>query len=396
MKRMKTFVRYGAMILIMLSMLCQTVIASKAPDTKSPTAPKGLTVTDRTHTTISLSWTSSSDDTKVKGYQIYKDGKKITTTTKTTYMNKDLVPGMKYTYHIKAYDAAGNLSESSSAVNAVTISDTQNPSAPGDLTATSLTYTTASLTWKPSTDNVGVKGYEIYCNGKKIASVSAAFYECKRLTPGATYTFYIKAYDKAGNYSAQSNLITTATSADKAAPSTPDELKASSVTLTEVNLTWEPASDNVSVKGYDILRDGVKIGSTTKTSYCNKSLIPGKSYTYTVRASDASGNLSGSSQSLEVTTLKDTQPPTAPTGLKVTDIKGSSVYLAWTASKDNAKIAGYQIYCNGLVISTAARTSRVVKSPFGMGSDVFWIKAYDQAGNLSGSSNTVSAVTLSD
>ncbi|MGE5631755.1 MAG: fibronectin type III domain-containing protein [Caulobacteraceae bacterium] len=258
MKSSKFIVRCGIALLIIFSMLCQTSMAATAHDTQAPTAPEELIATNRTYTTISLSWTSSYDNTKVKGYQVYRDGKKIVSTTKTTYTNKDLVPGRKYAYAIRAYDAAGNISESS--------------------------------------------------------------------------------------------LISSGTVPDKTAPSAPSGLKPSSITVTEVNLTWQPASDNVNVKGYDIIRDGIKIGTTSKTSYCNKGLIPGKSYTYTVRAYDVSGNLSKNSPSLSVATLNDTQAPTAPSGLKVTAVKGSSVSLTWTASADNAKVAGYQIYCNGIVI----------------------------------------------
>lgn len=282
------------------------------------------------------------------------------------------------------------------AANSFNAPDTQAPSAPGKLTAAGRTYTAISLSWTGSYDNVGIKGYEVYCNEKKIASTSKTYYEYKKLTPGASYTFFIKAYDKAGNYSEQSNSISVSTIPDKTAPSPPEGLKASSVTVTEVNLTWSPASDNVAVKGYDIIRDGIKIGTTSKTSYCSKSLFPGKSYTYTVRASDISGNISGNSSPLTVATMKDSQPPSAPLGLKITAVKGSSVSLEWTESTDNSKIAGYQIYCNGIVIATAAKDSRVVKSPFGPGSNEFWIKSYDIAGNLSGSSNTVTAVTTSE
>lgn len=394
MKRTKVLVKCGAALLVIFSMLCQTITASTAPDTQSPTTPKELTVTNRTFTAISLSWTGSYDNTKVKGYQVFRDGKKIITTTKTTYTNKDLIPGRKYTYAIKAYDAVGNVSPSSIALSTTTINDPQSPSAPGDLAATSSTFTSISLTWESSTDNVGIKGYEVYRNEKKVASTSATYYECKRLTPGTAYTFYTKAYDKAGNYSSQSNRVSANTISDKAAPSPPSGLEASSVTVTEVNLTWLPSSDNVKVKGYDIFRDGIKIGTTSKTDYLNKSLIPGKSYTYMVRASDISGNLSGNSSPLKVTTSKDLQAPAAPAELKVTAVNGSSVSLAWTAAADNAKVAGYQIYCNGIVITTAVRTSRIVKSPFGLGLDVYWVKAFDQVGNLSGSSNTVTAVTF--
>ncbi|KUO76621.1 MAG: hypothetical protein APF77_16515 [Clostridia bacterium BRH_c25] len=398
MKKKRILARYGASLLIIFSMLC-SIIAAEAyasPDTQAPAAPKRLTAADASHTAISLNWAEAYDNTKVKGYQVYRDGKKIISTSKTTYTNTGLIPGTTYAYAVRAYDAAGNVSESSNVISAATIGDLQNPSTPEGLTAASVTFTSASLTWKPSTDNVGIKGYEIYCNDKKVASTSSTSYEYKKLTPGTAYTFSIKAYDKAGNYSSQSNRVSVNTAPDKTAPSPPDGLKASSVSLTEVNLTWSPSSDNVKVRGYDIIRDGIKVGTSSKTSYCSKGLFPGKSYTYTVRASDISGNLSGSSSSINVATLKDQQAPKAPSGLKVTAVKNSSVSLTWTASTDNGKVAGYQIYCNGLVISTAAGISRIVANPFGPGSVEFYIRAYDQAGNLSDGSNTVTAVTPSD
>lgn len=282
------------------------------------------------------------------------------------------------------------------AVGIFTSPDTQAPTAPSDLKAASVSFTSVVLTWRPSADNTGVKGYEVYCNGKKVASTSAAAYEYKKLSPGAAYLFYVKAFDSAGNYSVQSSTISVNTLTDNAAPSTPIGLKISSVSETQVNLIWAPSSDNVSIRGYDILRNGIKIGTTSKTSYSSKSLTPNKSYKYSVRCSDVSGNLSACSAPLTVTTKKDSQAPSAPAELKITSIKGSSVSLEWIASTDNSKIAGYQIYCNGVVISTAAGTSRIVKSPFDLDYDTYFIKAYDIAGNLSACSNIVTAVAASE
>jgi chitodextrinase len=390
MKINKIFAKFGAILIIIFSMLCQSVAAS---DTQVPTVPKGLTVTGKTYTSISLSWTASSDNLKVKGYQIFRDGKKISTSSKAVYTNSNLVPGVQYSFSVRAYDTAGNVSESSTVINAATLSDPQSPSAPEDLKSSAVTFTSVSLNWKPSTDNVGIKGYELYCNDKKVASTTAVFYEYKKLTPGIAYTIYIKAYDKAGNYSSKSNSVSVNTASDITAPAPPTGLKASSIAVSDVNLSWSPASDNVGVKGYDIIRDGVKVGTSSKTSYCSKGLFPGKSYTYTVRASDISGNLSNSSSPLKVNTSKDSQTPAPPSNLKVTAANGASVSLSWTASTDNGKIAGYQIYCNGIVITTSISTSRIVKNPFGPGLYEFWVKAYDQSGNLSGSSNTVAATT---
>jgi chitodextrinase len=369
------------------------VAASAVPDTKPPETPGGLAVTNKTCTSVSLSWTASYDNTGVKGYQVYRDGKKIVSTTRTSYTNRDLVPGRKYAYAVKAYDAAGNLSESSATLNVTTISDVHPPKAPAALRASSSTCTSVTLTWEPSTDDTGVKGYEIYRNGSKIASTSATSYVRKGLTPGQSYSFHVRAYDIAGNYSEQSNGVFAATTPDTTAPSSPAGLKASSVAETEVSLTWTASSDNVKVKGYEIFCDGAIIGTTSKTSYTRKSLIPGKSYVYTVRALDLVGNKSAHSAPLKVTTSKDVQAPTAPTGLKVKSVNGSSVSLTWSPSTDNTKIQGYDIYCNGIKIATTTRTSRTVKNPTGLGVGVFWVKAYDLGNNWSASSNFVTVIT---
>lgn len=393
MKILRIFTRYAAAFFVISMLSCQPAAAAyAAQDTQAPTAPEGLTASDKTYTSVSIGWQASKDNLKVKGYQIFRDGKKVSTSSKTSYTNSNLIPGTQYTFTVRAYDAAGNVSESSPAISVSTDNDIKAPSAPGDLKVTVSGFTTAALSWKPSTDNVGLKGYEIYCNDKKVASTSASFYEYKKLTPGISYSFYVKAYDKAGNYSEKSSLASAAAPDDKTPPDPPAELKASSAAAAEVTLAWSPSRDNVQVKGYDIIRDGIKIGTTTKTSYLNKGLFPGKSYTYDVRAYDLSGNLSESCKPLKVNTLKDMQAPSPPSDLKIASMDGASASLSWTAAADNGKIAGYQVYCGGIVIATSTTASRVTKIPFGPGQYELWVKAFDQSGNLSGSSNTVTAI----
>lgn len=396
MNKTKLCLRSGVIFFIVFLMFIQTCVAAHAvrtvSDTQPPSVPEGLTVINKTCTSILLSWAKSRDNIEVKGYQVYRDGKKLVSTSKTSYTNTDLIPGREYTYTLKAYDAAGNVSESSTALNVATISDTQPPSVPGALSASSPTYTSIALRWKPSTDNTDIKGYEIYCDGSRIASTSATCFVCKGLMPGKTYAFNVKAYDIASNYSTQSNGVSASTLADTTAPSIPDGLKAPSAAETEVRLTWSASSDNVKVKGYEVLCDDQKIGTTGDTSYCSKGLIPGKTYAYAVRALDTAGNISGNSDTLRITTLKDLKAPTAPTGLKVKSIRGSYVSLTWNASTDNIKVKGYQIYCNGMKIETTTRTYNTVKSPIGLGFDIYWVKAYDLVDNFSASSNAVPVI----
>lgn len=89
--------------------------------------------------------------------------------------------------------------------------DRQAPTVPTNLQAISVTDVTASLTWDPSTDNVGVHSYNIYQNNSYIGFSTTTDPMVNDLTPGTTYTFYVRAKDAAGNISASSNTITVTT-----------------------------------------------------------------------------------------------------------------------------------------------------------------------------------------
>ena len=87
-----------------------------------------------------------------------------------------------------------------------TVSDQTPPTAPGSLTATSITSNSATLSWTASTDNIGVTGYEVYRNGILIASPTATTLSVTHLNVAGAYSFYVKARDAFGNRSAASNL----------------------------------------------------------------------------------------------------------------------------------------------------------------------------------------------
>lgn len=86
-------------------------------------------------------------------------------------------------------------------------------------------------------------------------------------------------------------------------PPTAPNLAASGTTSTTTNLSWSGATDNVAVTGYDVYQDAALIGSTTSTSYAVTSLTPSTTYSFTVKAKDAAGNNSVSSNTVSVTTL---------------------------------------------------------------------------------------------
>lgn len=79
-------------------------------DETAPTVPGSLTATSRTASTISLSWSGSSDDVGVAGYSIYRNGTRIANTASTSYKVSSLSCGTSYKLGVAAYDAAGNRS----------------------------------------------------------------------------------------------------------------------------------------------------------------------------------------------------------------------------------------------------------------------------------------------
>ncbi|MCY0927948.1 cellulase family glycosylhydrolase [Streptomyces sp. H27-H1] len=91
-------------------------------DTTAPTVPAGLSATARTANSVSLSWTASSDNVAVTGYDVYRGTVKVNATvvTGTTYTNTGLAPSTAYSYTVRARDAAGNMSAPSAALTVTT------------------------------------------------------------------------------------------------------------------------------------------------------------------------------------------------------------------------------------------------------------------------------------
>ncbi|MFD0377972.1 glycosyl hydrolase family 18 protein [Streptomyces sp. NPDC127112] len=71
------------------------------------------------------------------------------------------------------------------------------PSAPGTPTAGGLTETSVTLSWPAATDDKGVKNYDLYRNGAKLATVTGTTYTDSGLTKGTAYTYTVTARDTA-------------------------------------------------------------------------------------------------------------------------------------------------------------------------------------------------------
>jgi chitodextrinase len=123
-------------------------------DTAPPTVPTGLSATNVTTTNVTLDWTASTDDVGVTGYNIYRGGTKVGTSTSTAYTDTGLTANTAYSYTVSAYDAAGLTSAQSTAQSVTTtasagcsVTVTQNTYASS---AGNISYNSATAETNPS------------------------------------------------------------------------------------------------------------------------------------------------------------------------------------------------------------------------------------------------------
>jgi chitodextrinase len=211
---------------------------------------------------------------------------------------------------VTAVDAVGHESGASNSIHPTTL-DATKPAKPSGLTATAVAgQNRIDLSWTASTDNVGVTGYRIYRNGSATAldSVggSTTSYSDTTVAPSTQYTYVVTAVDAAANESDPSDPATM-TSSDSVAPQPPTTVTATAVSDTQINLSWSGASDNIGVTGYQIFRNGgatpIDTVGASPTTYGNTGLTGGTTYSYTIKAVDAAGNVSAPSPAASARTI---------------------------------------------------------------------------------------------
>ncbi|GAA3708478.1 discoidin domain-containing protein [Streptomyces tremellae] len=219
--------------------------------------------------------------------------------TATVSFNSTTTRYVRATFTANSGWPAGQVSEFE--VYGPATGDTRAPSAPTGLTLDRSASGQIELAWKPSTDDTGVTGYDIYRNNQLVSSVAGDVTSYTESQPAsATVTYVVRAKDAAGNVSGDSNSVTSAgASGDTQAPTAPGNLAYTEPAPGQVRLTWQASSDDKGVTGYDVYRNGQLLGSVagSATSYTDADAGSG-TVTYVVRAKDAAGNVSGDSNSV--------------------------------------------------------------------------------------------------
>jgi chitodextrinase len=187
---------------------------SSGIDTTAPSVPSGLVSSNVTTSGFRVSWSASTDNVGVSGYNVYRNGSYVASVTGTNYTFSGLAAGTTHAVTVLAYDAAKNRSALSAALSVKTGSlgpDTTAPSTPQGLVSSNVTTSGFRVSWSASTDNVGVSGYNVYRNGTYVATVTGTFYTFSGLLANTTYNVTVLAIDAAKNRSALSAPLSVKT-----------------------------------------------------------------------------------------------------------------------------------------------------------------------------------------
>lgn len=359
-------------------------------DTQAPSAPTGLSSAGVTSSSVSLSWNASTDNVGVTAYDVYRGGSLAGTTGTTSFTNTGLTASTSYTFTVKARDAAGNVSAAS---NAVTVSTSAGSG--GGSTATYEAEASgntlaggAAVSSCPACSGGSKVGYvgnnsgTLQFNGVNAATAGSATVTISYLNGDATRSAQLSVnggsattvnFPSTGGWTTVGTVQTTVTLAagnntiklsnasgwapdfdriqvatsggggggDTQAPSAPASLTVTGKTATSISLSWTASTDNVGATSYEVYRGGTLVGSSSGTSYTDTGLTASTSYTYTVKAKDAAGNVSASSNSVTDTTSASGG---GGTGLLLDNFDNSP---AWPGSNDLGKWAGANSFANG-------------------------------------------------
>ncbi len=260
-------------------------------DGTPPTAPAGLVASAVSGARINLSWQSATDpETGVAGYQVFRDGAEIASSTTTAYADTGLASTTTYTYQVRAVNGDGLQGPLSAPATATTLDGTP-PTAPTGLAATPVSGTAIGLAWSPAADaESGIDGYNLYRDGVLVTSVPSTTFTDTGLFPSTSYTYTVSATNGAGMEGPMSQPSTAMTLPDQTPPTAPSGLSALAVSSSRIDLAWVAAGDAESgIQAYRVYRDGVLAWTGSGTEYSDLGLSPSTSYTYRVTAVNGAG-----------------------------------------------------------------------------------------------------------
>lgn len=277
-----------------------------------PVNPTNFITTSVSTTAISVSWTPVED---VEVYYLNTDGSQnypySTVSTATSFTYSPLTAGTNYLLTLVASNVSGNSGQA-------TISTITVPNPPANVTVTSITQTSALVSWTAVT---GATSYRVSINSGAYQLATGTSYQVTGLQPGSSTSVNVAATNASGSNAAATTILTV--------PSAPTNFQTTSIAATSIAVSWSAVTG---ASSYYLSNDGgSSYGfSTGSTSYTFTGLSPSTTYNYYVKAYNSSG-YSSENGPLSVTT--SSSPPAAPptTPVLTTSSKTSSSFTVnWT------------------------------------------------------------------
>ncbi|WP_159778684.1 GEVED domain-containing protein [Flavobacterium sp. 9AF] len=185
---------------------------------------------------------------------------------------------------------------------------------------------------------------------------------------------------------------------DGVAPTAPTNLVASGTTQNSTNLSWTAATDNIGVTSYEIYQGSTLIGSSANTTYNVTGLNAATAYSFNVKAKDAAGNISTSSNTVAVTTLNNTVTYCNSTSQNATEEYIGRVAVG-TINNASSGTSGYENFTSISTNLTAGASYSITITPVWPGSTysegyAVWID-YNKDGDFLDSGEQVWSKTAS-
>ena len=354
-----------------------------------PSAPEGLQGSINGNQ-LRLTWNDSSGDVAIRGYNVYRDNQYLDTVQERSWRGT-VDPNTVHLWSVVAFDVRNNFSTRSDNLrlpDAEPASTNASPSTPTAVTG-QWENATVNISWRSSSDDSRVAGYNVYRDGAYITTVFSTAYSANEPSDEPR-EYSIVAFDDDGNFSARSVgalVPEQGASVDRSEPpSTPDNLTTTTQLQgndDQVTLNWQASTDNTRVAGYNVyLNDGYH--ATVFETEFSFTINVGEIVALSVVAFDPDGNFSERSESVRVsndTTQTDivNVAPSAPTQLSGSFQENGSqarVEIQWNASSDDLGIAGYNVYQDGGYVATVFDTAYATSVPAGS-SVAFQVAAFD-------------------
>lgn len=315
-----------------------------------PTAPGNVLIAPLSPTSVRITWTDSLRETS---YEIQQgSGSSVVRTFNSTLCNwYGLVPGTTYQFRVIAKNSGG-----ATASDWVSIRIANPPTGATYLNAVAPNWNSVQLTWN---DGQAETGYRIFQqNGTDrslIATLSAdvTSYAVTGLSGNTAYQFSIEAFNADGTKAASFPMART----PLAPPTAPGNFVAVSAAPTQVQLSWIDSANETTYR-IERVTNGVTTStviSAGSTAYTMSGLLPNREYQFRIIAV----NNSGSASTNWLTVRTPEAPPSAPTGLRATNVGQTFVSLIWNDIATNE--TGYRVYqttsgVERLVTTLAANT----------------------------------------